>query len=247
MIESLQNTKVKNWIKLKRKKDRIKSQSFLIEGEHLIEEAIHSDWIIKEIIVDESYESELLHPIKEPITKVASKVFSAISNTESPQGIMAEMQMKQFTYPSNMKRILILDAIQDPGNVGTMIRTADAFSFDAIIIGTGTVDVYNEKVCRASQGSLFHLPILSGELAEWIPRLKQDNFSIWATALKDATSLPELSPPEKVAVIFGNEGSGVDKELLALSDERVFIPITGKAESLNVSIASSIVMYNLRQ
>lgn len=246
MIESLQNGKVKNWLKLKKKKDRMKANSFLIEGEHLVEEALQSGWKLKHIILREGYSfTKMREDI--PTTTVSEKVFQALSFTEHPQGIMAEMEMQEGKYDPNYRRILLLDRIQDPGNVGTMIRSADAFQFDAVILGEGTVDLYNDKVIRASQGSLFHLPVLSGALNKWVEQLKKDNFTIWATALKNARSLPDVEKPEKVCVIFGNEGSGVHESLLQSADERIFIPITGKAESLNVSIASSIIMYDLRQ
>jgi RNA methyltransferase, TrmH family len=246
MIESLQNAKVKEWNKLKRKKDRMKSKTFLIEGEHVIEEAIKSNWNVKEVIVQADYKSPLLETTEEPITVVSKKVLEALSSTENPQGIMAEVHMNEPTYSPSFQRVLMLDAIQDPGNVGTMIRTADAFQFDAVIFGAGTVDLYNEKVVRATQGSIFHIPIFSGSIKEWAEKLKEDKFSVWATALQNGVDLSKVLPPDKVAVIFGNEGSGVQGEHLELCDHRIYIPITGLAESLNVSVASGIIIHYLR-
>ncbi|GAA0483882.1 RNA methyltransferase [Salinibacillus aidingensis] len=246
MIDSLQNKKVKYWNKLKRKKDRMKNGSFLIEGEHLLEEAINSDWTVKEIIIKNDYERSLLQTEAIPVTEVSEKVFTTLTSTETPQGIMAEVEMKQSKVPENARKLVLLDAIQDPGNLGTMIRTADALGFDGIILGRGCVDLFNDKVIRSTQGSFFHLPILFKDLYSEMDALKEDGFSIWATALRNAVSIEEQSVPEKVAVILGNEGNGVQASLLEKADQSVYIPIKGEAESLNVSIAAGIMMYKIQ-
>ncbi|MCP8617066.1 TrmH family RNA methyltransferase [Salirhabdus salicampi] len=243
-IESLQNDKVKEWKKLNRKKDRDKQKCFLIEGEHLLEEAMRSDWNIREIIQLEGNTFSVPKEVK--VITVSEKVFRAIASTNSPQGIMAVVQMKTFERNENDNKVLLLDAVQDPGNVGTMVRTADALGFDAVILGKGTVDVYNEKTVRASQGSLFHIPVMSDDLLSWCHWAKRHDFQIWATSLRDAKPLMNVNKPNKMAVILGNEGSGVDNQLLDMADERVYIPITGKAESLNVSIAAGILMHYLQ-
>ncbi|MBB6452053.1 TrmH family RNA methyltransferase [Salirhabdus euzebyi] len=247
MIESQQNGKVKHWSKLKRRKDRMKSNTFLIEGEHLIEEALKSNWIVKELIVLENYNTDWLQQEKVVTTVVSDKIFATLANTENPQGIMAEIEMREEKIQPHFQKVIMLDAIQDPGNAGTIVRTADALGFDAVLFGKGTVDLYNEKVIRATQGSLFHIPVITGDLEDWVYTLKKDGFIVWATALENAQRLEENKPPEKVAVLFGNEGSGVQQELLQLADHRVYIPIKGQAESLNVSIASGIIMYYLQQ
>src|SRR5699024_7511376 len=136
--------------------------------------------------------------------------------------------------------------IQDPGNLGTIIRTADAAGFSNIILGRGTVDLYNDKVIRATQGSLFHIPIVQKDLTESIPRLKESGFSVLATTLQRAKNYRDIEPSEKTAIILGNEGSGVDETLINMADELVKIPIYGKAESLNVGIAAGILMYYIR-
>ncbi|MRG87648.1 TrmH family RNA methyltransferase [Salinibacillus xinjiangensis] len=246
MIESVQNQKVKQWNKLKRKKERMKNNTFLVEGEHLVEEALKSNWNVKELIIRENYDSAWLETYQIPYTTVSEKVFSTLTQTEHPQGIMAEIHMKKHQFHSTGKRMVLLDGVQDPGNVGTIIRTADAFGFDGIVMGNGTVDLFNDKVIRSTQGSLFHLPIMFGDLTNWMDTLKQQEYHIWATALQDAQPLNNEDLPQKLAVIFGNEGNGVQKELLNKADRRVFIPIKGQAESLNVSIASGIIMYMLQ-
>lgn len=244
MITSVKNEKVKHWQKLKMKKERMKTETFLIEGYHLIEEAWKSDWDIEEIILEETADSiEVAERVD--TYRVSDNVFKAISETKTPQGIAAVVRMKASEW-SRYSQILLLDAIQDPGNLGTIIRTADAAGFDAVVLGNGTVDLYNDKVIRATQGSIFHLPVFQEELVERIPVLKEEGFTVWAAALQDSVSYKELKRPERTALLVGNEGAGIGKELLEIADQRVQIPIYGKAESLNVSVATGIMLYHLK-
>lgn len=243
VITSLQNNQVKHWRKLHTRKYRNKTNSFLIEGFHLLEEARKSNWQIDTVIVKE--DTSFPSWVEEyELVYVSDKVFKEITQTESPQGIIAEVKMK--TIPrNNEKSILLIDAVQDPGNLGTMIRTADAAGFSAIGLGVGTVDPFNEKVIRASQGSLFHIPIYQTNLIDEIKKLKEANFSIFASALEGAKNYLDVEVPEKVALIVGNEGAGINQEILALADKIVIIPIYGRAESLNVSVAAGILMYHI--
>jgi len=241
MITSVKNDKVKSWKKLQKRKERLTTGTFLIEGFHLLEEAYKSGWKINEIIVLES--TSIPDWCKEfPFVEVSENVFRFIAQTKSPQGVAAVVEMKH-TKVKKGTHFLLVDAIQDPGNLGTIIRTADAAGFDGVILGDGTVDLYNDKVIRATQGSLFHLPILQRNLVDEINELKQQGFTIWATALNNAKKYNQVSVHEKTAIIVGNEGAGVQEEMLNLADELVTIPIYGRAESLNVSIAAGILMY----
>src|SRR5690625_4602904 len=244
MITSTQNSQVKRWKKLQTRKERVKTGLFLIEGFHLIEEAKQSNWEIKEFIFREDVdiptwcEDQFIHIVSEA-------VFQHIAQTNTPQGVIAVLRMKGWAkFTGN--HVILIDRIQDPGNLGTIIRTADAAGFSAVILGKGTVDLFNDKVIRATQGSLFHIPILQADLLGEITELKQAGFSIWATALQDSKKYTEIEVPEKVALILGNEGSGIDVDILHAADSIVNIPIYGKAESLNVSIAAGILMYYLR-
>ncbi|WP_085991738.1 TrmH family RNA methyltransferase [Oceanobacillus senegalensis] len=244
MITSLKNEKVKSWKKLHKRKERKNTGVFLIEGIHLLEEAWNSDWQIKEVIIQEdTIIPEWCRSLH--ITTISKNVFEHISQTKTPQGIAAVVEIKQIhTITGN--HLLLIDSIQDPGNLGTMIRTADAAGFNGIILGEGTVDLFNDKVIRSTQGSIFHIPIYERNLKVTIPHLKQDGFAIWATALENAVKYNECKIDEKVAIIMGNEGAGVNKDILAQSDKIVNIPIYGKAESLNVSIAAGILMYYIK-
>ncbi|MBM7571971.1 TrmH family RNA methyltransferase [Aquibacillus albus] len=243
MITSAQNNKVKQWNKLKKKKDRQQLQQFLIEGFHLVQEAVKSEWNLKEVIVEDGVEVPDWLP-NCPLTTVSSHVFKAISDTQTPQGIAGVVEIKQQALQSYNK-LLLVDAVQDPGNLGTIIRTADAADFDGVVLGEGTVDMYNEKVIRATQGSLFHLPILQENLSETIHFLKQKDVSVWASTLEGAEDYHTLTVPDRVALVVGNEGAGIQPDVLEVSDHKVTIPIFGKAESLNVSIATGILIYHL--
>ncbi|MFD2046273.1 TrmH family RNA methyltransferase [Ornithinibacillus salinisoli] len=244
MITSVQNDKVKNWKKLQRRKERKNTGTFLIEGYHLVEEAWKSEWTIREIIVQQDV-SVPAWCENYQVTVVGENVFQYISETKTPQGIAAIVSFKE--QPASIGNfVLLIDAIQDPGNLGTIIRTADAAGFDAIILGNGTVDVFNDKVIRATQGSIFHIPIFQENLEERISILQQEGFSIWATALTNAKPYHTIEKPEKVALVLGNEGAGIKEDIIRQADTIVNIPIYGEAESLNVSVAAGILMYHVK-
>jgi len=245
LITSIQNQQVKDWKKLRRKKYREVTGTFLIEGYHLIEEAYETDQLIKTLIIEEGKQAPAWMD-EDYVVTVTSQVFKEIAQTETPQGIAAVVEMQEVKQVHD-NYVLLIDAIQDPGNLGTIIRTADAAGFSKIVLGKGTVDRYNDKVIRASQGSIFHITIEQADLIEEIPQLQEAGYSVWATTLARAKNYAEVMPSEKTAMILGNEGSGVDDNLIELADELVKIPIYGKAESLNVSIAAGILMYHMRK
>lgn len=244
MITSVKNQQIKTWAKLKQRKYRKEQGLFIVEGEHLVEEALKSDWELETIVIKENFEPnfDLSNHLVEA---VSDHVFAHLSETKTPQGILAIVKMREEEeYKKN--RLLILDAVQDPGNLGTMIRTADAAGFDAIILGGGTVDLYNDKVIRASQGSIFHIPIIELSLETAVDQLKESGVSICASTLERAVPVQTIEWPEQVGLIVGNEGSGVNQTLIEKSDLLVHIPIYGKAESLNVSIAAGVMMYQMQ-
>ncbi|HLR53984.1 MAG TPA: RNA methyltransferase [Pseudogracilibacillus sp.] len=243
MITSVQNQQVKQWKKLHQKKHREKTNSFLVEGIHLVEEAYYSGWEIEMIIVREG--TELTSWMKTITYQyVNDAVCKELSQTEAPQGILAVVTM-QYHPDTFGSHTLLLDGVQDPGNVGTMIRTADAAGFQHVVLGKGTVDVYNEKVIRASQGSIFHVAISEQPLEDVIVQLKQQQTTIYATALEEATPISHIVPKTPLAIIMGNEGAGISTDILHAADQRITIPILGEAESLNVSVAAGIFMYHM--
>jgi len=245
VITSIQNNLVKEWRKLHTRKHRVRKQQFLIEGFHLIEEAHYSGWELETVII----QNGITYPtwVNDYHTNLVNeRVFKEISQTETPQGIAAVVHMKALTKQHD-SFILLIDAIQDPGNLGTIIRTADAAGFSQIILGTGTVDLYNDKVIRASQGSIFHIPIKQAVLSQKIAELKEENYTVWASGLTNGVDINSLKIHGKTALILGNEGAGISEEILKAVNGIVKIPMYGKAESLNVSVAAGILMYNMRK
>ncbi|MBL5766286.1 RNA methyltransferase [Heyndrickxia sporothermodurans] len=248
-IESLKNPQVKQWKKLLTKKERQKTNSYLVEGFHLVEEALK----FKEDIIELMYSEEIeipqewdIHGLQ--VTKITSEISKAISDTETAQGIFAVCQMKNTSVNElNGKSFLLLDAVQDPGNIGTMIRTADAAGLNAVVLGEGTVDAYNPKIIRSAQGSHFHINILTGHLDEWINKLQQEQIPVYGTALENGIPFKQVQPQDSFALIVGNEGNGVSKHLLELTKQNLYIPIHGQAESLNVAVAAGILMYYLKK
>lgn len=241
MITSTKNDTIKQWMKLHKKKYREQTGQFLLEGDHLVEEALESDWDIEQLIVREDRQDEAW--LKDyPATVVTDHVFKALADTPSPQGVIAVVNIKPYQ-TDQFKKILVLDNVQDPGNVGTMIRTADAFNYDGVILGKGTVDLFNDKVIRATQGSLFHLPVVKADLQTLLPDLQARGVRLIASTLEEAVPLEEVTVPNSCAVIVGNEGSGVASNIQELSDLKVKISINGRAESLNVGVAAGILLY----
>lgn len=246
-IESVQNQRVKHWKKLLTKKERESSQQFMVEGFHLVEEALMAG-VVEDIILGDGIEPPTFrNTTRINFYRVTKEVVKEISETETTQGIFAICKMQEQTVDLKlMQSTLLLDGIQDPGNLGTIVRTADAAGIRAIVLGDGTTDLYNPKTIRATQGSLFHLPIVKANLVQLLPELKKAGVTVLGTSLQNSKIFTEVEKPTKVALIVGNEGQGVSKELLSMTDQNVFIPIYGKAESLNVGIAAGILMYHFR-
>ena len=167
------------------------------------------------------------------------------AETEHTQGIYAHCRQPHYAQEeqSSWRKLLLIDSVQDPGNVGTMIRTADAAGMDAVILGKGTADPYSPKTVRSAQGSHFNIPIVRGDLIEWVEKSKAQGIRVLGTGLKDAVNHFEVETQSEFALIVGNEGSGVNPELLAMTDATVMIPLYGKAESLNVAVATGILLY----
>ena len=250
-IESTQNALVKHWKKLvTQRKEREKSGEYIVEGFHLVEEALkHKDQILQ-IIVRDGVDLPLLWPIDDiVITQVNDAVATEIAETENSQGVFAHCKQRQVSEDEmyDWRKVLLVDAVQDPGNIGTMIRTADAAGIDAVILGKGCVDAFNPKTLRSAQGSHFHIPVVRGDLMEWIENLQQDGVRVYGTSLEESISYKEIEPSDAFALMVGNEGSGIHPQLLAKTDQNVIIPIFGGAESLNVAVATGILLYAFKK
>lgn len=240
VITSLDNDKVKYYYKLGKKKYRDLNNEFLVEGEHLVLEAYKAG-VLKEILI---LEEEVL-PIEVPQIEVSREVLKKITSLNTPPKMIGLCEKKIDTTIG--KRILILDEIQDPGNMGTIIRSAVAFNIDTIVIGDGSVDVYSPKVIRATQGMIFHVPIVFYSIDKLIPILKKLNIKVYATNVKYGEEVKNLTKKEKetFALIIGNEGNGVNPKYLEMSDKFIYIPMNEVVESLNVAIATSIILYEM--
>lgn len=245
-IHSAQNPQIKLWRKLLTKKERDKTGTFLVEGFHLVEEALKANRVIDLIINEETEIPQRWDYGSTPVTTVTSEIIRELSETETPQGILAVCEGTTKESKVEGRQLLLIDAVQDPGNLGTMIRTADAAGMDGVVVGHGSVDIYNSKVIRSAQGSHFHLPVIRGDLKEWVRKLGEQNIPIYGTSLENGHIYTETSPTNAFALIVGNEGSGVDQELLKMTAKNLYIPIFGKSESLNVAVATGILLYYLK-
>ena len=238
MIESVHNPKVKKWVSYHQKKYRDEDRVFLVEGEHLVEEALKSGQLMEVMSL-----SERSLPVH--VHVVSSAVMDKVCQTKSKSAIVGLCRKKTLKLEQK-RRLLLLDTIQDPGNLGTMIRTAVSFGFDGIIMNSGCADVYNEKTIRSSQGAIFFVPVVVADLKNMIKELQSEGVIIVATALQNAIGLNQLVSSEKMAFVMGNEGQGVSEELIGLADQCVTIEMS-TFESLNVGIATGIICYNFRQ
>ncbi len=246
-IQSKKNTFIKEIKKLTQKKHRTQTNSYLIDGWHLVQEALHAQVPIKALLVTPRGLSEAngqLDDYQEESYLITEEIAAMLSDLPTPQGIFAVVEKQEQDLQTLTGNWLILDNVQDPGNVGTMIRTADAAGFSGVFLGEGTADLYSTKVLRSMQGSNYHLPIVEGAIPPFLKQLQAAGVAIYGTELnKEAVPYTELPKGQAAAFILGNEGQGVNQELLALTYKNLYIPIYGQAESLNVAIAAGILMY----
>lgn len=235
-ITSVNNSLIKELSLLKNKKHRDEKRLFLVEGYHLVEESLKANQLKIVLITDEKDEVKGIRNVL-----VTPSIIDKLSSTKSPQAIIGVSSYLDNTSITG-ERFLLLDNIQDPGNFGTIIRSAIAFEIDQIIISPDTVDCYNDKVIRSTQGAIFKIPILRLDLLEAIKQLKEKNIAIYGTDLF-GTPLNETPLNTKYAICLGNEGNGVRKNVKASCDYNILIEMNKNIESLNVGVAGSILMY----
>ena len=247
-IESIQNPKVKEWKKLQTKKGRMQYRQFFIEGEHLIEEAIKHQSRVDVLLAVENTDV----PVKwlEQITQmywVTPVVMKYLSQIETSQGIAAICSMPVYDLElKNGCSYLLVDRVQDPGNFGTLIRTAEAIGVQAVLYTKGTVDVYNDKVVRATQGAIFHFPILEVDGLVCVHSCQEKGIPVYGSALQYVVHYQEVAPSNEFMLIVGNEGGGIDQHLLNQTTQNIYLPILGQSESLNVAVAAGILLYYLK-
>ena len=241
IITSKANSVVKNAKKLHQKKYR--KSAYLIEGWHLFEEAVQAGVTIEKIFALESYRDQLA---AFPQTVwVSEEILLDLADTQTPQGIVAVIQKEEVGLPDlHQGKFLFLEDVQDPGNVGTMIRTADAAGFTGVIVSNKSADIYSLKTLRSMQGSHFHLPIYRMPVATFVEEAKRSNLPILATTLsRESKDYRELSSLENFVLVMGNEGQGISPVMAESADQLVHIGMKGRAESLNVAVAAGILMF----
>ena len=238
LYSSVENNKIKDLKKLQTKKYRDKKNMFLVEGRHLVLEAYKTGYL-KEMLLDEN---ELL-PLDVMTYYMTNNVKNYLSELESPTSVIGVCNKKEGVIKGN--RIVYLDCIQDPGNLGTIIRSCVAFNIDTLILSKDTVDLYNSKVIRASQGLIFHLNIVIADINEFILKLKTDGYKIYGTKVTHGKSLKTIEKVSKFVIIMGNEGNGISEVSCEVCDEYLYIEMNDKCESLNVGVATSIILYEL--
>ncbi len=254
-ISAKDNKTLKLVRQLKKKNGREANNKFIVEGRKMVLEALEyaAEDIYCVVVSDEfcDKEQQLVEKCDEMcghIYCVPKNVFDELSDTDTPQGILAviELNAEEFVPDENSSRVLILDGVSEPGNMGTIIRTAEAIGFDGIYLMKGCTDVYAPKTVRSTMGSVFRVKMKNGCTVESLEELKKMGFSVIATTPAGSIALEGYTAPSKCAVVIGNEAHGVSDEVMAIAEEKIRITMDGMAESLNAAIAAGIVMHWLK-
>lgn len=232
IITSLDNPKIKYLAKLSNARFRKKEGKFLVEGKHLVEEAKKLGVLLEAYSIKE----------EEGYITLSEAVMKKISNTDTLVTEIGLCKMLEKKELSN--RILLLDGIQDPGNMGALMRSARAFGFTTIILGDGCVDIYNDKVIRSSQGAIFKLNFINQNIKEFI--LSHKEYKIYGTNVVNGISIQDIERSPKMGIVLGNEGNGIKEETKEVIEKNIYIPMED-TESLNVSVAGGILMYEVKE
>ncbi|MEC0369481.1 TrmH family RNA methyltransferase [Paenibacillus chibensis] len=252
-ILSPQNPRAKEWAQLLEKKHRDKQHKYIIEGIHLVQEALRSNADVECVAfdVEQGIPGEL-SPLAGTETHaewigVSAAVIAKCSDTKTPQPVFAVVRKQLADVGLLVQRkdslVIVLDGVQDPGNVGTIIRTADAAGADGVIVGRGSADIYNPKTIRSTMGSIFHLPVVEGDLLELLPQAKEQGVRIVSTSLQATSTCYGYDFTKAAWLLVGNEAKGVSEAAQQLVDDALIIPMKGRAESLNVAMASTVMLF----
>lgn len=243
-LTSLKNPKVLSWRSLKEKKGREEQNAFLVEGTRMVREALSSSYPILAILLRDGFSPDYPLPDSVPIYTLSEKVFQSVCNTITPQGIAAVLECR--TQEVSGSRLLALDCVQDPGNVGTMIRTADAAGFDGVIFSPDCADLFSPKVLRSTMGSIFRLGFsFPASLPEALDHYRQSGYSVISSQLDGDPFFEKRGIADSIVLIIGNEGNGVSESVKACATHHLRLPMRGGAESLNAAVAAGIMMYDL--
>lgn len=242
LITSVDNKKIKRYLSLKDIKGRKKERLFLVEGMHMCYEAFKNNLLIDLIVLENT---DISFNYEREITYVTENIMKRLSNLSTPNNIIGVCKMIDNNEIIG-NHILILDEIQDPGNIGTIIRSSKAFNVDTIILSTNSVDIYNDKVLRSTQGMVFNMNIIYADLLEVIPKLQENGYVILGTDVNDGVDVRGVNP-NKYALVMGNEGRGVREKIKNICDKNLYIKMNSECESLNVGVATSILLYELNR
>ena len=243
-LSSLKNPKIQTWKSLKDRKGRKETGCFLVEGRKMVEEALASSFPVEAVLVDAARVNDFALPGEIPVYTMPDHVLAAVCDTRTPQGIAAVVRMTDNAHLG--EKLVAMDGVQDPGNVGTIIRTADAAGMEGVVLSSQCADVFSPKVLRATMGSIFRMGIrVTEDMPAAMTELVQAGYSVISSQL-DGEPFYERSPVgEKFCLVIGSEGNGVTTEVQATATHRVKLPMRGGAESLNAAVAAGIMMYEL--
>ena len=238
LITSTSNNRIKEIRKLKDKKYSNSKKLFVIEGEHLIDEAIKNNLLVELYVLEGT---EIKYNFNYDV--VTYEVMKTLSDLKSVPRLIGVSKYIEKNELGN--RIVILDGVQDPGNLGTIVRNSVAFGADTIVLSKETVSLYNEKVLRSTGGMIYNINVVTGDLEDIINKIKDKDIKVIGTSLRKSKSLEEFERLDKYAIIFGNEGNGVSSKILDCCDDIVRIDMDNKCESLNVGVSTGIILYHL--
>lgn len=257
MIESRSNTQIKRIMKLKKQaKFRRQEQVFLAEGFKMTEEALRNGRVQTIYVSEdagEEWEEKLPHISNDiPVVQVSSSIFRELSDTATPQGVMAVVEMPSYDRETIVEKedaaLICLEDIRDPGNLGTIFRTAEGAGMSAVVLSGGCVDLFNPKVVRATMGALFRQPFYQVEdMTEEVRRLRDSGFSVYAGAPDAGQEYTACFYEGKTGILIGNEANGLCRETMALANERIRIPMEGELESLNAAVSAALLMYEVHR
>ena len=248
-ITSNQNPVVKAMRELRESRARQSQMRMLVEGEKMIREAAESGLKVYDVLVDaqkwEKYApvAQLMEDAGANVYAAPLRVIEAVCDTKTPQGVVASFALPASGMPEGM--LVALDGVQDPGNVGTIWRTADAAGFGGLLVGEGSADPFSQKVQRSAMSSAFRVPVKCGNMVEMLLEKKAQGYRIVASALDGTDFRERIDAGEKAILIVGSEARGISPEVMALADVKLRIPMLGKAESLNAAVAAGIFMYQM--
>lgn len=244
LISSLHNPRVQAWRSLRDRKGRDLYNAFLVEGTRMVREAVDSDFELQTILVREGFILPFPLPAAVPVCSLPDHVFASVTDTRTPQGIAAVLTRRMKSLSGS--RFVALDAVQDPGNVGTIIRTADAAGFDGILLGPDCADLYSPKVLRSTMGSVFRMSFaFPDNLPDMLRSYREKGFSVLSSQLDGDPFYERAGVSSAYILVIGNEGNGISEPVKAEASHRLRLPMRGGAESLNAAVAAGIMMYDL--